>query len=101
MDLSQQALDIWGLLGTLIGTLLLLALTFWAGKHVTRQARELWHTVRGHKAALIHAIDEPTDPAVVTLAQVSPVPAAVWAAFLPAFVNALAAGLDQALAEKD
>jgi len=47
--------------------------TFWAGKHVTRQARELWQAVRGHKAALIQAIDEPTDPAIVKLAQMSPV----------------------------
>lgn len=101
MEISAQALDVWSLLGTLIGTLLLVAVTFWAGKHVTRQARELWQAVRGHKDALIASIDEPIDPAVVKLAQVSPIPAAVWATFLPAFFDALASGLDHALAEKE
>ena len=96
---SEPMLAVWGLLGTLLGTLLILALTLWAGRQFARQARELWRTLRGRQAEIVHSVDEPTDPVIVQLERVSRVPAAVWAAFLPAFLNALAAGLDRDLAD--
>lgn len=96
---SEPMLAVWGLLGTALGTLLILALTLWAGRQFARQARELWRTLRGRHDEIVHSVDEPTDPVIVQLERVSRVPAAVWAAFLPAFLNALAAGLDRALAD--
>jgi hypothetical protein len=97
----DQMVQVWSLLGTLAGTLLLIALTLWAGTQITRQARALWRAVRGHRAAMIAALDEPTDPVIAALARLSTVPPGVWAAFLPAFVAALADGLDAALADED
>lgn len=94
---TDQALVLWGALGTVFGTLLLLAGTVWAGKLCTTQARDLWRTVRGHRADVIAAVDDSTDPVIARLAEALPIPAGVWAAFLPAFLTALADGLDHAL----
>jgi len=99
MLVSDQMLAVWTVLGALLGTLLLAAVTLWAGAQVTRQARGLWHTVRGHQATIIAAIDQPGDPLVVQLARYTPIPADVWAAFLPAFFSALAEGLERAAGE--
>jgi hypothetical protein len=93
---SDQMLAVWAVLGSLLGTLLLAAVTLWAGAQVTRQGRALWHAVRGHRAEIVAAIDQPGDPLVVQLARYTPIPATVWAAFLPAFFNALAEGLERA-----
>ena len=101
MTIAEPALTVWGLLGTALGTLLLAAATLWAGALLTRQAREVWRAVRGHAPEVLAAVDEPTDPLIAGLARYSRVPPAVWAAFLPAFLTALAAGLDQVLAEPD
>jgi hypothetical protein len=98
---SESTLQIWALLGTLLGTLLLFAGSLWASRQITQQARELWHTLRGHTPAIIGAVDETTDPLIGQLARLSPVPAAVWATFLPAFFEALADGLDRVLAEDE
>jgi len=98
---AEPALTVWSLLGTALGTLLLAAATLWAGAQLTRQAREVWRAVRGQTPQVIAALDEPTDPLIAQLACLSRVPAAVWAAFLPAFLSALAVGLDQVLAEPD
>lgn len=95
---SEPTLVVWSLLGTALGTLALVAATLWAGAQLTRQARELWRAVRGQTPRVIAAVDEPTDPLIAELARHSHVPAAVWAAFLPAFLAALAVGLDQVLA---
>jgi len=94
---SEQTWVLWGLLGTLLGTLLLVAALLWAGARVGEQARALWRSVRGQRAAVIAAVDEPSDPLIAQLAALSRVPAGVWAAFLPAFLTALAEGLDRAL----
>jgi hypothetical protein len=96
---SDQMLAVWAVLGSLLGTLLLAAVTLWTGAQVTRQARALWHAVRGHQAEIIAAIDQPGDPLVVQLARYTSIPAAVWVAFLPAFFNALAEGLERAAVE--
>ena len=96
---AEPALAVWSLLGTALGTLLLAAATLWAGAQLTRQAREVGPM--SHVAAHIAALDEPTDPLIAQLAGLSRVPAAVWAAFLPAFLSALAAGLDQVLTGPD
>lgn len=94
---SEQTWALWGLLGTLLGTLLLVAALLWTGARVGEQARALWRSVRGRRAAVIAAVDEPADPLVAQLAALTRVPAGVWAAFLPAFLSALAEGLDRAL----
>ena len=98
---AEPALAVWSLLGAARGALRLAAATLWAGAQLTRQAREVWRAVRGQTPQVIAALDEPTDPLIAQLAGLSRVPAAVWAAFLPAFLSALAAGLDQVLTGPD
>jgi len=93
---AEEMLVVWSLLGSLLGTLIVLAATLWAGAQVTEQARALWRALRGQRGAVIGAVDEPTDPAIRVLADVSKIPAAVWAAVLPAFVAALVDALDRA-----
>ncbi len=97
--IAGEMLDVWRLLGALLGTLALIAASLWAGARVTEQARALWRALRGHRAEVIAALDEPADPLIVQLARLTAVPPGVWAAFLPAFLAALAAGLDRALGE--
>ncbi|MCD4687506.1 MAG: hypothetical protein K8S97_16370 [Anaerolineae bacterium] len=94
--MEQMTLKLWGWLGAGLGTLLITGAIVWAGKYLTLQARGLWQALRGHQAALIAAVDEPQDAVNVQLAQLSGVPAAVWAAFLPAFLSAVADGLASA-----
>lgn len=96
---SEPALAVWAALGALLGTLLIAAAILWAGAQVTRQARALWQAVRGYRAGVIAAVDDPADPLIRQAASITPIPAAVWAAFLPAFLNVLAEGLDRALKE--
>ncbi len=98
---SEDTWALWGLLGTLVGTLLLIAALLWSGARVNEQARALWRSVRGQRAAVIAAVDEPADPLVAQLATLTRVPAGVWAVFLPAFLNALAEGLDRALSGEE
>ncbi len=95
---ADPMLAIWSLLGALLGTLLLAAAALWAGTLVTRQTRALWQAVRGQRPAVIAAVDESTDPLIAHAAAITGIPADVWAAFLPAFLNALTDGLDRALA---
>lgn len=97
--IAGEMLDVWRLLGALLGTLVLVAGLLWAGTQVTGQARALWRALRGHRAEVIAAVDEVADPLIVQLARLTTIPPAVWAAFLPAFLTALAAGLDRALGE--
>ncbi|MBN1679583.1 MAG: hypothetical protein JW966_04775 [Anaerolineae bacterium] len=96
---TEQTLALWQVLGTVLGTLLLAAATLWAGRQITQQARELWRVVRGHMPDVVAAVDQPADPLIVQLAKLTTVPAAVWAVFLPAFLESLAEGLDAALNE--
>lgn len=96
---SEPMLAVWSLLGALLGTLLLVAGSLWASALVTRQTRALWHALRGQREAVVTAVDEPTDPLIAQVAALTHIPGAVWAAFLPAFFNALADGLDRALSE--
>ena len=49
---SEQTWALWGLLGTLLGTLLLVAALLWTGARVGEQARALWRSVRGQRAAV-------------------------------------------------
>ncbi|NDJ77544.1 MAG: hypothetical protein GYB65_14930 [Chloroflexi bacterium] len=95
LTISEETAQVWSLLGTLAGTLLLLALTLWASAQITRQARDLWLAVRGHRGTIIAAVDDPTDALIQQLARLSHVPGSVWAAALPAFLGALADSLDQ------
>lgn len=97
--ITGDVLAVWRLLGALLGTLLLVAGSLWAGAQVTAQARALWRAVRGVHPQLVAAVDDPADPLLVQLERLSSVPAAVWATFLPAFLNALAEGLDRALGD--
>lgn len=94
---GEPVIELWGVLGALLGTLALLAGTLWAGRQVPAQARALWLALRGHRAAVVAAVDEPLDPLVTALAQASHLPAGAWAVFLPAFLNGLADGLDRAM----
>jgi hypothetical protein len=94
---AEPMLTVWSLAGALLGTLLITALTLWAGTQVTQQARRLWAALRGQRGVIVAAVDEPADPVNARLEQITTVPAGVWAALLPAFFNALAAALDQTL----
>ncbi len=96
---SDALLQFWSALGALLATLLLTAGTLWASAQVTTQARQLWGAVRGYTPQVRAEVDEPGDAINTELAQLTTVPAAVWAALLPAFVDALAAGLERALDE--
>jgi len=96
---SPPMLAVWAALGALLGTLLLLAASLWAGDQALRQARSLWGRVRGQRAQVIAAVNEPTDPLIVQLARLTTIPAPVWAALLPALLESLIAGLDRALRE--
>lgn len=98
--LSPEMVDVWRLLGALLGTLALITATLWIGRQAAGQVRGVWHAVRGYEETAIRAVDQPTDPVIVQLARLSGLPAGVWAAFLPVFLSALAAGLDQALHEQ-
>lgn len=92
---SDLMITLWSVLGTLIATLLLLAGTLWASAALTEQGRRIWRTLRGHVPEVIAAVDQPGDPVNVQLARLTQLPPGVWSAFLTAFVEALAAGLDQ------
>ncbi len=96
---SDTLLQLWGALGALLATLLLTAGTLWASAQLTTQARTLWRAVRGYTPQVRAAVDQPGDTVNTELARLTTVPAAVWAALLPAFVDALAAGLERASAE--
>ncbi len=98
---SELMITVWSLLGSLLGTLLLVAGSLWASAQVIAQARRVWGAVRGHVPDVLAAVDEPGDALTARLGQVTQVPAAVWAAFLPAFIEALAAGPDRALVAGD
>jgi len=50
---------------------------------------------------VIAALFKQADPLVAQLATLTRVPAGVWAVFLPAFLNALAEGLDRALSGEE
>lgn len=93
---SDALLQLWSALGALLATLLLAAGALWASAQVTTQARQLWAAVRGYTPQVRAAVDEPGDPLNAKLADLTTIPAAVWAALLPAFVDALAAGLERA-----
>ena len=54
---SEDTWALWGLLGTLLGTLLLVAALLWSGARVNEQARALWRSVRGQRAAICHDRD--------------------------------------------
>jgi hypothetical protein len=97
---SDQALVVWSALGTVLGTLLILAATLWASRALVEQARAVWRVARGERAALVAVLDEPGDPLIARLEAITGLRAAVWAALLPAFLNALADGLDRALADE-
>lgn len=96
-EVSAVVAQVWTLLGALAGTLTLLALTLWLGARVAEQGRALWRAVRGHVPQVLAAVDEPGDPVNAALGRWTGVPPQVWAAFWPAFVRALADGLNQTL----
>lgn len=93
---SDVMVMVWSALGALLATLLLLAGTLWASTVVMRQVQQGWHSLRGHVPDVIAAVDQPGDAINVQLARLTHLPPEVWAAFLSAFVEALAAGLDRA-----
>ncbi len=95
--MEDTVLTLWQVLGALVGTLLVLAVLLWAGRQTVGQARGLWLALRGEIPVLVGAVNEPGDPAVRELARLSHVSPAVWAAFLPAFFEALSAALDQVM----
>jgi hypothetical protein len=95
--MQHETLIIAQTLGTLLAALLILAAILWAGKQTILQGRGLWLALRGKTPALISAIDQPADPMIAQLSTATRIPAEVWAAFLPAFIQALASGLDAAL----
>ncbi len=98
---SDVMLELWSVLGALLATLLLVAGTLWASARVINQGRAVWGALRGHVPDVLAAVDDPGDAVNRRLARATRVPPAVWAAFLPAFVSALAEGLDRALAEDE
>lgn len=97
--MTEDVLALWGALGMLIGTLLLIALTLWAGTRTAVQVRALWGALRGSAPQVLAAVDEPGDALNVALARLTPLPASVWAALLAGVVRALVQGLDGARAD--
>ena len=95
-ETGAVVVQVWTALGALAGTLTLLALTLWLGARVAEQGRALWRTLRGHVPQVLAAVDEPSDPFNAALGRWTGVPPQVWAVFWPAFVRALASGLEQA-----
>ena len=91
--MDPTTLQVWSWLGTVLGTLVLAVAVLWAGKQLTVQALGLWHVLWAHESHLKAAVDEPTDTVNQTLARVSGVSAEVWAALLPAMLEALVNGL--------
>jgi hypothetical protein len=90
-------------LATVAASAALLALTLLIAKLGTKQARDLWYYARQYQPRLLAAVDQPSDPFNVALDKLldKALPGdwdARAAVFLPAFLNALAAGLDNALA---
>lgn len=100
---SPQMVEVWALLGSILGSLLaillIVAATLWASTQVTQQARGLWAAIRGHHAQIVAQVDDPTDAINAQLAQITPIPAGVWAAVLPAFLNAFSDALSTAFLE--
>ena len=92
---SDVMVTLWSLLGALLATLLLLAGTLWASATLAGQVRRIWAVLRGHLPEVVAAVDQPGDAINVQLARLTSLPSGVWSAFLTAFVEALAAGLDQ------
>ncbi len=97
---AGPVLELWALVGALLGTLLLLAGTLWAGERVAGQVRAIWRAVRRSRPTVIGALDEPSDALIRRLEAATGVPAEVWIALLPALLEALADGLDRALVEQ-
>lgn len=93
---ADVLIALWSVLGTLLATLLLAAGTLWASAQVAAQVRRVWGALRGHVPDVIAAVDDPGDALNVQLGRLTRIPPGVWAAFLRAFVEALAAGLDRA-----
>lgn len=98
---TDVMVTLWSVLGALLATLLLLAGTLWASAALGGQVRRIWRALRGHVPQVIAAVDQPGDAINVHLARLTQLPPGVWSAFLTAFVEALAAGLDQAAAQVD
>lgn len=104
MLFTDEMAIVWRWLGFLAGTLLLLALAAWGGKHAALQIRALARALSGR---LVPAVDEPTDEVVRGLtALLTLIPALrrrhlqprqVSIALLPV-ARALQAGLDGLLA---
>ena len=99
MNVNGSVLDLWSLVGALLGTLLLLGGTLWTGERVAGQVRAIWRAVRGYRAPVVAALDEPSDALIRRLEGATGVPAAVWVALLPALLEALVDGLDRTLGE--
>jgi hypothetical protein len=95
--------DVLRTLATVAGSAALLALTLLIAKYSTKQVRDLVFYAIQYKPRLIAAVDQPGDPFNVALDKLldKALPGD-WdqraSVFLPAFLNALAAGLDNALA---
>ena len=98
--MPHETLIIGQTLGTLLGLLILSAAILWAGKQTILQGRGLWRALRGQTPAVIAAVDQPGDPVIAQLASTTRIPADIWAAVLPALIQALATGLDATLIAK-
>jgi hypothetical protein len=96
-NLSPEVIELFTILGTLAGAGALVALNLWVGKHITKQWRALWLTVRGKVPVVVAQVDEPTDAAIKALAKYLPVLGQIAPAFLPAFIKAFAKALDDVL----
>jgi len=68
--ITGDVLAVWRLLGALLGTLLLVAGSLWAGAQVTAQARALWRAVRGVHPQLVAAVDDPAVSRRLTIRQI-------------------------------
>jgi hypothetical protein len=95
--MDETTVYVWSLLGTVLGTLLMAAALLWASKKVIQQVGSLWRVLRGHQDEVLRGVDEPGDPFIRRLEAITTIPGEVWAAFLPAFLRALAQELDTLL----
>ena len=99
LDLSPENIArINAILSVLIPTFVFLvgsALVAYAGKHLTKQIKDIYRIIRPQIDDIVVQIDEPTDDPVVLINKWSPVAAKLLVMFGPTVIKALQAGLDE------
>lgn len=96
--MDNSLLQLWSLVGTALGIVLVVTVMAWGCKQTIRQVRDIWLELRHHQKMWLAAVDEPDDVLVRRLAALSSLPPEAWTAFLTAFLQALAGAMDALVA---